>query len=70
MRNIGFCDFQTLISDNMLQCNYLKYMENFDYRSILVDSGSIVHCTNCVKKQEQLGGNFPMSPSQLPGMVR
>ena len=24
--------------------NYLKYMEIFDYRSILVDSGSIVHC--------------------------
>ena len=24
--------------------NYLKYMENFDYWSILVDSGSIVHC--------------------------
>ena len=22
--------------------NYLKYMENFDYQSILVDSGSIV----------------------------
>ena len=24
--------------------NYLKYMENFDYRSILVDSETIVHC--------------------------
>ena len=24
--------------------NYMKYMENFDYGSILVDSGSIVHC--------------------------
>ena len=23
--------------------NFLKYMENFEYRSILVDSGSIVH---------------------------
>ena len=26
--------------------NYLNYMESFDYRSILVDSGSIVHCTD------------------------
>ena len=25
--------------------NYPKYMENFDHRSILVDSGSIVHYT-------------------------
>ena len=25
--------------------NYLKYMGNFDYRSILVDSGSIVYCS-------------------------
>ena len=24
--------------------NYLTYMENFEYQSILVDSGSIVHC--------------------------
>ena len=32
--------------------NYLKYMENFDYRSILVDSGSIVQCMYgyCVRR--------------------
>ena len=39
------CDFQTIISDNMLlYSNFLIYMENFDYRSILVDSGTIVQC--------------------------
>ena len=27
--------------------NYLKYMEKFYYRSILVDSWSIVHCRHC-----------------------
>ena len=40
-----FCEFKTLILDNMLlqRCsNYLKYMEDFDYRNILVDSGTIV----------------------------
>ena len=43
MRNIGFCDFQTLILDNMLLQQLLEIHGNFDYRSILVDSGIIVH---------------------------
>ena len=30
--------------------NYLKYMENFDYWSILVDSGSIVQCKGTREK--------------------
>ena len=30
--------------------NYLKYMKNFDYKSILVDSGSIVQCKGTREK--------------------
>ena len=32
---------------------YLKYMDNFDHRSILVDSGSIVHCSNFWKREQR-----------------
>ena len=42
-------------------------MENFDYRGILVDSGSIVQC-NCQVKW-QTGVNFVLNTIQYVGAI-
>ena len=61
MRDIGFCDFQTLIWNDSSCSNCLKYMEKFDYRSILVDSGSIVQCCVIIRVLAEKANKFCMT---------